>query len=158
MAACARGPTVDRLAPEPAVKARSTDLEPRIVQLASPLPAGRVEAFFALDTGGDQMTLARKEAGLVVVVRFDRTELRRTIASCREAALGSVLGGGTETVLEVAGCDGEYWLISEPRQVRVDRVAPGGATTPIARTSLPSPELRAVSPRASERDGGRVHP
>ena len=51
---------------------------------------GKAEAFFMLDTGGDQMSSRGKEAGLVVVVRYGAKELRQNVASCREPALGKL--------------------------------------------------------------------
>jgi hypothetical protein len=125
---------------------RSLDSQPRTARLSSPLPSGKAEAFFALDTGQDQMTSRPKDAGLVVVVRYASTELRQTVATCGDPALGSALGGGTDTILEVAGCDGEVRLISSPGQVTVDRIGKDDASTTIARIPLPKSDMRATTP------------
>jgi hypothetical protein len=125
---------------------RPHDSQPRTSHLSAPLPPGKAEAFFALDTGKDQMTDRSMDAGLVVVVRYASTELRQTVATCRDPALGSALGGGTDTVLEVAGCDGELRLISRPGQVRVERMGKDDASTTIARISLPNSDMRATPP------------
>ena len=112
------------------------------------LPPGRAEAFFTLNTGADQMGQRPKEAGLVVVIRVGSDEYRRTIASCREPGLGTALGGGTERELEVAACDGEYHLISEPGTVTVRRVDGQTRDEVVARFPLPDPRARAVRPAA----------
>lgn len=125
---------------------RPLDTKPVRIHLQTSVPPGRAEAFFELDTGGDQMTQRPKEAGLIIVVRVGIDEYRQTIASCHEPSLGSALGGGTERELEVAICDGEYWLVSEPGSVSVVRMdrKPGGE--PITRFDLPD-RVRAVSPQ-----------
>jgi len=125
---------------------RPLDVTPVKTPLQTPVPPGRAEAFFELNTGGDQMVLRPKEAGLMVVVRVGIDEYRQTIASCPDPGLGSALGGGTERELEIAVCDGEYWLISEPGRVSVVRMdrKPGGET--ITQFDLPD-GVRAVSPR-----------
>jgi len=125
---------------------RALDAVPVHVRLATPLPAGRAEAFFKLDTGGDQMTRRPKEAGLVVVVRIESNEYRQTIASCVDPGLGSALGGGTERELEVAICDGEYWLVSEPGIVSVVRMDRKPNGQQVARFDLPG-GVRAVRPQ-----------
>ncbi|MGH8622588.1 MAG: hypothetical protein ACRET3_10650 [Burkholderiales bacterium] len=94
------------------------------------------------------MTKQPKEAGLVVVVRIGRDEYRQTIASCRDPGLGSALGGGTGSVLEVAICDGEYWLLSEPGLVTVVRVDTRPDTQRVARFDLLDGTTRAVKPEA----------
>ncbi|MBI4680999.1 MAG: hypothetical protein HY753_07300 [Nitrospirae bacterium] len=121
---------------------RELDVE---IHLSSPMPAGKAYAYFDIYTGGDQMTSKRKEAGLVFVVRYGSSEFRQTIASCREPGHGSALGGGTERELEMAICDKEYQLISEPGAVFVVRTdeKPGGEQ--VARFELPV-SVRAVSP------------
>lgn len=125
---------------------RHLDSQPRTSHLPSPLPEGKAEAFFSLDTGQDQMTDRPKDPGLVVVVRYASTELRQTVATCRDPALGSALGGGTDTILEVAGCDGELRLISQPGQVWVNRIGKDEASTTIARIPLPKSDMRATTP------------
>jgi hypothetical protein len=90
--------------------------------------------------------VARKKQASFLVVRYASRELRQIVASCQEAALGSALGGGTDTILEVAGCDGEVRLISRPGQVSVDRIGDHDIATTLARISLPQPDLRATSP------------
>lgn len=101
---------------------RALDAVPVRIPLAEPLPAGHAEAFFRFETGGDQMTYTKKEVGLMVVVKNGNSEYRQMIASCPDPGRGSALGGGTETVLDVAICDGEYWLMSHPGYVTVVRV------------------------------------
>lgn len=125
---------------------RSLDASPTRVRLLQPLPASEAEAFFRLETGADQMTQTRKEAGLMVVVRHGDNEYRQVISSCPDPGLGSALGGGTETELEVAICDGEYWLISHPGFVTVLRVEKTSGAQEIARFSLP-PGVRAALPK-----------
>ena len=125
---------------------RPVDTAPETTRVTEPLPAGRVEAFFALHTGADQMTERGKEAGLVVVVRFADRELRQTIASCTDPALGSALGGGTARELEVAMCNGEFRLLSEPGVVRVTRTDKQPAGEVVATFALPAAAMRAVKP------------
>jgi hypothetical protein len=133
-------------------KARADDSEPRTSKLSIPLPSGASEALFAVDTGGDQMTTgARKAARLVLIVRYGASEIRQIIASCRETALGSALGGGTPTDLEVAGCDGEYRLVSIPGEVLVQRIDDGHSPSTVTRIPLPSKGMRAVSPTNRDR-------
>lgn len=125
---------------------RTLDAEPVKIRLMTPLPPGRAEAFFKLDTGGDQMTQRPKEAGLMVVVRVESDEYRQTIASCQDPGLGSALGGGTERELEVAICDGEYWLVSEPGIVSVVRMDKKPDGEQVTRFDLPG-SVRAVRPQ-----------
>ncbi len=125
---------------------RPLDTEPVRIRLHTPIPPGRAEAFFKLDTGGDQMTQRPKEAGLMVVVRVGIDEYRQTIASCQDPGLGSALGGGTERELEVAICDGEYWLVSEPGSVSVVRMDKKPNGEPVTRFDLPD-SVRAVRPQ-----------
>ncbi len=126
-------------------KKRELDPEPVKARLETPLAPGQAVAFFKLDTGGDQMTQTPKEAGLVVVVRIGDYEYNQTIASCSDPGLGSALGGGTERELEVAICDGEYWLISEPGLVSVDRMDKKPAGEHITQIKLPD-SVRAKRP------------
>jgi hypothetical protein len=123
-------------ATQPAAAPRKIDSAPRVSALKDPLPDHRAEAFFSVNTGGDQMTLSRKQAGLELVVRYQAKELRQTIASCEEPSTGSALGGGTERELEVALCGGEYWLIAEPGQVLVERK---DSTPPALVSAIPLP-------------------
>lgn len=92
------------------------------------------------------MTQRAKEAGLVLVVRVGMVEYRQTVASCRDPGLGSALGGGSERELEVAVCDGEYWLLSEPGSVSVVRMGKERGGRPVTRIQLPD-RVRAVTPR-----------
>jgi len=128
------------------LKRRPLDAKPVKTRLQTPIPPGQAEAFFELNTGSDQMGQLPKEAGLMVIVRVGIDEYRQTIASCPDPGLGSALGGGTERELEIAICDGEYWLISEPGRVSVMRMdkKPGGEQ--ITRFDLPD-NLRAVKPK-----------
>ena len=97
-----------------------------------------------MDTGGDQMTRTSRQAGLVVIVRVGDDEYRQTIATCPDPGLGSALGGGTERELEVAICNGEFMLVSEPGLVSVVPIENGSEGKPIARFELPS-GVRAVN-------------
>jgi hypothetical protein len=125
---------------------RSIDKVPEKIQLKNPLPPGIVEAFFTLNTGSDQMLQQPKEAGLVVVVRLDVTEYRQTISSCTDPGLGSALGGGTERELEVAICNGEYWLVTEPGTLSVIRMDKKPEGESIFHLKLPK-GVTAVRPR-----------
>jgi hypothetical protein len=131
---------------EPDIERRILNTEPVKVLLKTPLPPGRAEAFIALDTGADQMMRSRKEAGLMVVVRSENNEYKQTIASCQNPSLGSALGGGTERELEVAICDGEYWLISEPGVVSVLRMDKEPRGKQVFRFTLPG-NILAVRPQ-----------
>jgi hypothetical protein len=121
------------------------DSAPRRSPVSPALPAGIAQAFFALDTGRDQLASA-KEAGLELVVRFGATELRQTIASCADPGLGSALGGGTTEVLEVAICGAEIWLQTRDSRVFASRVDGPGRETLLATIALPPEVARAVSP------------
>lgn len=124
---------------------RALDAAPVRIPLTQPLPAGHAEAFFRFETGGDQMTYTKKEVGLMVVVRNRNSEYRQMIASCSDPGRGSALGGGTETVLDVAICDGEYWLMSHPGYVTVVRVEQNSDMHEITKFSL-TEGVRAVLP------------
>jgi hypothetical protein len=123
---------------------RPLDAKPIKTHLEKPLPPGRAEAFFKLDTSGDQMTLTSFEAGLIVVVRVGADQYQQTIASCPEPSLGSALGGGTERELEIAFCNGEFWLIAELGSVAVMRMDRKSGGELIARFDLPA-GVKAVS-------------
>lgn len=125
--------------------ARPLDRTPRSVPTKSSLPERTALAFFALNTGGDQMTLSRKQAGLEAVVRYQDKELRQTIASCSDPSLGSALGGGTDRELEVAFCDGEFWLIAEPGRITVERKDQPTVRV-VSSIPLPWPTVRARHP------------
>ena len=127
---------------------RQLDTVPETTRVSQPLPAGRAEALFALNTGADQMTTRGKEAGLVAIVRFGDRELRQTIATCPDPSLGSALGGGGERELEVALCNGEYHLISEAGAVTVLRVDKKAAGEVVARFTLPAADMRAIKPES----------
>ncbi len=91
------------------------------------------------------MVLERKTPRLRVLVRYESKTLSQTLASCAEPSMGSALGGGTERELDVAFCEGEFWLIAEPGAVWVE----DRSTTPArvaAKFQLPWPEVRAVKP------------
>jgi hypothetical protein len=131
---------------------RRLDATSRVRKLDPPLPAGRAEAFFEADTGGDQMGGPRMEAGLVLVVRFGDKELRRTFASCADIGLGSALGGGTDALLEVAECGQEYCLMPEKGAVVVRRARdPAPEAPPVVRIELPNGDMRAVAPSPERR-------
>lgn len=103
-------------------KPRQLDSAPVEREIRTPLPPNVVHAFFAAATGGDQMGGVSKQAGLELIVRYDRKELRQTVASCEFPELGSVLGGGEPPLLEVAGCDSEYHLVVEPGEIYVRKL------------------------------------
>jgi len=124
---------------------RPLDAAPVKTRLQAPVPPGRAEAFFTLNTGGDQMGQRAKEAGLMVIVRVGTDHYQQTIASCPDPGLGSALGGGTERELEIAACDGEYWLISEPGRVSVVRMDKKQEGETITQFDLPD-GVRAVTP------------
>jgi hypothetical protein len=101
-------------------------------------------ASFDVYTGGDQMTQSvSPPRRLDLVIAFAAHEYRRSIATCADPAVGSALGGGTPRELDVAYCDGEYWLISEAETIRVDRIRPPADTSEVARFVLPA-GLRAI--------------
>ena len=123
---------------------RTVETAPVKHPLKTPLPKGMVEAFFNdLDTGGDQMSRAR-EAGMVLVVRMGDAEYRQTIASCRNPVRSTELGGGNARELEVAMCNGEYWLVTEPGLLQVIRKG-NQPEQSITQFKLPD-NVRAVSP------------
>ncbi len=128
------------------VKPRLMQTQPVKTALQTPLSAGKAEALFRLDTGGDQMTEALREAGLVAVVRVGADEYRQTIVSCPDPGLGSALGGGTERELEIVICNGEYLLVSEPGLVSVVRIENGAEGAAVARFELPA-GVRATRPK-----------
>lgn len=110
----------------------------RVTTLAVPLPPGRAWAHFALDTGADQAGGARREAGLVLVVRAYATEERRTIASCARPSIGSALGERSPVLLDFAFCDGEYRLQSDAGRLWVVRIGPGNAERTVVDLALPA--------------------
>ena len=120
--------------------------------IAPPLAAGRAEAYFTLDTGRDQMSEGAVQSQLIVVVRYGNTEQRHIIARCRESALGTALGGGTGKLLEIAGCDGEYWLETGGGVVKVSRITQN-AQTEVFRLDLPKGIDAAVTPTATTTPG-----
>lgn len=124
---------------------RALDPAPIESPYSPSLPSGRAEAYFDLDTGADQMIGRPKQAALVVIVRYGSKQLRQRIASCQEPSLGSALGGGQDP-LEVAFCDGEYWLVAEPKSVLVLRIDAAGSRREVTRIPLPPPIQRAVRP------------
>ena len=89
-----------------------------------------------------------RPARLEAVVRVKDQELVRTIAACQSPSTGSALGGGGERELEVALCDGEFWLVSEPGVVRVEEMTAPNQRREVARFELGGAEVRAVSPPA----------
>jgi hypothetical protein len=119
--------------------------ELRTAAPSAPLKDRTAQAWLAIDTGGDQMVLERKTPRLRVLVRYQSKTMEQMLASCAEPSMGSALGGGTERELEVAFCEGEFWLIAEPGAVLVE----DRSTTParvVAKFQLPWPEVRAVKP------------
>lgn len=140
--ACSQQPNTP--APASDGQPRALDAQANKTKLQAPLPEGRAEALFSLDTGGDQMTQTSRQAGLVVIVRVGEDEYRQTIATCPDPGLGSALGGGTERELAVAICNGEFMLVSEPGLVTVVPIENGSEGKPIARFELPN-GVRAVN-------------
>ena len=73
------------------------------------------------------------------------------VAQCSRIAGGNALGGGTKRELEVALCEGgqanrgEYWLISEPGVVSVQRGPIGSAQQIVHKHQLLDSTARAVS-------------
>jgi hypothetical protein len=130
--------------------ARPLDAEPRETKLATPLPPGRAEATFEIDTGGDIMGASPKQVGLAAVVREGATERRQTIASCEEASRGSALGGG-EDVLDAAICGAEFRLMARPGMVVVERAPVSEKPVTVAHFPLASPDARASRPSPLER-------
>lgn len=126
--------------PEP----RALDVKPVKHRLKTPLPAGRAEALFEMVLTGDQMSMTSTEVGLSIIVRHGDMEYRQIFASCRRPSSGSALGGGTERILEVAICNGEFWLISEPGLVSVHRMDKKTDGEEMLRFEIPD-KLRAVS-------------
>jgi len=90
------------------------------------------------------MNETSREAGLVVAVCVGADEYRQAITTCPDPGLGGALGGGTQRELEVAICNGEYVLVSEPGLVSVIPMENGAEGKAIARFELPS-GVRAVS-------------
>jgi hypothetical protein len=127
---------------------RPLDATPRRSVLDTGLPPGIAEASFQLDTGSDQGS-ATKQAGLEVVVRFARVELRQTVASCDEPALGSALGGGSNGLLEVALCGAEFWLTTGDGKVIAKRHAEQGSDLEVANIPLPNGIAQATRPKES---------
>jgi hypothetical protein len=134
----------------PARPARPLDAAPHQTKLPTPLPPGRAEATFEIDTGGDMMGAPPKQAGLAAVVREGATERRQTIASCEEASRGSALGGG-DNVLDVAICGDMFRLVARPGLVVVERAPENGQPVIVARFPLASSDSRASRPSPLER-------
>lgn len=86
---------------------RSLDQQPVRRVLDKPLAVGLVGGGFSLDVSGDQGMLPRKETGLVLYVRYMDIELYQTIASCRNAASGNLLGTG----MYEGYCDNDIYLM-----------------------------------------------
>jgi hypothetical protein len=135
------------VAAKPLRSKRAIDPVPRESERAAAgLEPARVEAWLELETGGDVMGSSPREAGLVLVVHYERRELRQTLASCAEPALGTELGELTGDTLQLATCGDLYRLVAEPGVVRVDREQADGATVTVTRIPLPNPKLRALRP------------
>jgi hypothetical protein len=117
---------------------RQLDRTPVVRDLSSAVSSGQAEARFEIDTGGDMMGAAAREAGLAVVFRYDKRELRQVVASCPEAVRGNVLGDLVEPVLDLAGCDGFFRLIHRGGEIIVERDGgDGGATAIVTTISIP---------------------
>ena len=120
----------------PSQEGRGHSAGESIRSLAVPLSPDRAEAFFLVETGRDQMTLHRPASRLILVLRYRTTEIRRRVAECRSASRGSALAPSDETNLELAICNGEYWLTTGAGKVRVRR---GDSRHGRIVTSLPLP-------------------
>lgn len=132
-------------AAEPSPRPRAVDPQAaRVATLPRALPPGLAQAFFALDTGADQAGGARREAGLVVVLRAGTREERRTVASCREPALGSALGDRVPPVIDIAFCGSEFQLRGDARQLAVVRMDTGGEPRTVVNLPLPAGVERIV--------------
>ena len=118
-----------------------------VIELKQPLDKGLAEAYFKLNLSGDQMMQKARKAELLLVVRYEDKEYRQVIAKCKHPSLGNVLGGGTVRELEVALCNGEYWLISEPGSVIVLRMDKKSNGIKVACFELPD-TVRAVTSKA----------
>lgn len=125
---------------------RPVDTAPRATKTSPALSKERAEAFFSLDSGADRSDTSSRQAGLLVVVRFGAEKLEQVVATCRDPALGSALGGGSGEVLEVALCNGEFWLVSKPGEVLVNRIEDGGTQSVVTRIQLPPGTRPAQSP------------
>ncbi|HHH31211.1 MAG TPA: hypothetical protein ENK57_23080 [Polyangiaceae bacterium] len=118
---------LEALGPEP----RPVDDTLRSSRRVPPLPEGRVEASFQLDTGGDQMSCRSVEAGIGVVVRVGDQEYRQGLASCAQAGAGDAIA--SPGALESASCDERFFdLIRKPDAIVVRE---GGTT--LARIPIP---------------------
>ncbi len=68
------------------------------------------------------MSLRPWDAGLVVWVRFNSTELLQTIASCDSAGTGNAISSLTEIEMATAACDGEiYYMILEDNVIIIQK-------------------------------------
>lgn len=119
-------------------KPRPLDKAPVVRVLSSAVAPGQAEARFEIDTGGDIMGAAAREAGLAVVFRYDRRELRQVIASCPEAVRGNALGDVVAPVLDYAGCDGFFRLVRRGGEVVVELEGDEGGPAAVV-TSIPIP-------------------
>jgi hypothetical protein len=86
---------------------RRVDLRPSLDRLEPPLPPGKVEASFWLNTGGDQMRCRPVQTGLGVIVRVADRQYRQQFASCDHAGHGSALA--TPGAVDAAECDGRIY-------------------------------------------------
>jgi hypothetical protein len=118
---------------------RQLDRTPVERVLSSAVAAGQAEVRFEIDTGADIMAARAHEAGLAVVFRYDKRELRQVVASCPEAVRGSALGDLIEPVLDLAGCDGFFRLVHRGKEVIVERTDGGGGGAAVIVTSIPIP-------------------
>jgi hypothetical protein len=85
----------------------------------TPLPSEALEAGFAMNTGGDQMSTRPVDAGLALHVAFGTHVFRQQFASCRDCGHGDALSDGTDAI-DWAECDGTtYSLHVSNRHVEV---------------------------------------
>jgi hypothetical protein len=132
----------DGPAPNPPSVAVQTEQR---VPLDRSLPSGHAEAFFWIETGGDQMVRGQRRPRLILVVRYGSTEVRRLIATCANPSRGSALAAATATELELALCDGEFWLTTGAGRVVVRR-GPTARGPVVATFQLPAGIERAMKP------------
>ncbi|OVE76069.1 hypothetical protein BVX98_06605 [bacterium F11] len=117
---------------------RVIDENPIPRKLSHSLDPGLSEAEFDINTGGDQMSLRRVQAGLVFLVRFQDMEYRQTIDSCNGVGQGTALRDNTEREIDYALCDHkEYWLVTEERKVRVYKDDPHNPNSIVSEIDLP---------------------
>ncbi len=97
---------------------RSLDKEPVVLTTdGRQVEAGVAEVSIAINTGGDQMSVRRVQAGLVLVVRYGNTYAHQTFASCNSSGYG---GDPSDPYSLGIECDGRtFFLVQEKESIRV---------------------------------------